>query len=230
MIIGRGTIAQLLNKFSNREDVIIFASGVSNSLEIDENEFQREINLLYQTINNIKDDHIFVYFSTINIFDPSLQENRYVLHKKNIEKLITSNLNKSIIIRVPILIAKSKNPHLLVNYFIDHIKNKLEFVVFKNAYRYFINSTDFVNLSEIIINSDQNGAFNLIIHDKPYSIKNFVTDIENILKIKGIYEEVEKGSYFEVESNIKFILENNFIDLEKLDAKKYICHSLRLII
>jgi hypothetical protein len=106
----------------------------------------------------------------------------------------------------------------------------LEFVVFKNAYRYFINSTDFVNLSEIIINSDQNGAFNLIIHDKPYSIKNFVTDIENILKIKGIYEEVEKGSYFEVESNIKFILENNFIDLEKLDAKKYICHSLRLII
>jgi len=230
MIIGRGTIAQLLSKFSNREDVIIFASGVSNSLENDENEFQREINLLFQTINNIKDNQTFVYFSTINIFDPSLQENRYVLHKKNIEKIITSHLNEFIIIRTPILIARSNNPHLLVNYLIYHIKNKLEFVVFKNAYRYFINSIDFVNITENIINKMQIGIYNLVIHDKPYSVKNLVADIENLLKVKGIYEEIEKGAYYEVESNIKQFLEDSLIDHKNFDIKKYMYNSLKLII
>lgn len=230
MIIGKGTIAQLLNKFSNREDVIIFASGVSNSLENDENEFQREINLLYQTINNIKENQIFVYFSTINIFDPSLQENRYVLHKKNIEKIITSYLKKIIIIRTPILIAQSNNPNLLVNYLIYHIRNKLEFVVFINAYRYFINYIDFMNITETIINKKQIGIYNLVIHDKPYSVKNLVADIENLLKIKGIYEEIEKGSYYEVESNIKPFLEDSLIDLKNFDNKKYVYNSLKLII
>jgi dTDP-4-dehydrorhamnose reductase len=152
------------------------------------------------------------------------------LHKKNIEKIITSYLKKIIIIRTPILIAQSNNPNLLVNYLIYHIRNKLEFVVFINAYRYFINYIDFMNITETIINKKQIGIYNLVIHDKPYSVKNLVADIENLLKIKGIYEEIEKGSYYEVESNIKPFLEDSLIDLKNFDNKKYVYNSLKLII
>ena len=43
MIIGHGDIASAL---SNRKDRLYFASGVSNSSEIRESEYRREINLL----------------------------------------------------------------------------------------------------------------------------------------------------------------------------------------
>jgi hypothetical protein len=45
MIIGNGMIANNLSKIDN-DNVLFFASGVSNSLCNDENEFEREIKLL----------------------------------------------------------------------------------------------------------------------------------------------------------------------------------------
>ena len=53
MIVGNGLIASSFIKHDN-DDVIIFASGVSNSLETNQDKFDREIDLL-KSYMNIRD-------------------------------------------------------------------------------------------------------------------------------------------------------------------------------
>ena len=45
MVIGNGLVASAFSKYKNDDDVIIFASGVSNSSTNKKEEFEREINL-----------------------------------------------------------------------------------------------------------------------------------------------------------------------------------------
>lgn len=69
MIVGDGLIASLFTSH-DKENVIFFASGVSNSLETKEEEFLREENLIRNTIKN-NPNKIFLYFSTCSIYDSS---------------------------------------------------------------------------------------------------------------------------------------------------------------
>ena len=57
MIIGNGEIASILD---DKKDLLFFASGVSNSQEMRESEYQREIDLLLSQNHNA---HI-VYFGS----------------------------------------------------------------------------------------------------------------------------------------------------------------------
>ena len=69
MIVGNGLIASLFYDV-DREDVIFFASGVSNSLETELSEFQREEDLIRETFTQ-NPDKLFAYFSTCSIYDSS---------------------------------------------------------------------------------------------------------------------------------------------------------------
>lgn len=81
MIIGHGDIASAL---VDREDKLFFASGVSNSLETRESEYQREKDLLYK--QHPEFGHLqLVYFSSLAIF---YSETRYTRHKKEMEDLV----------------------------------------------------------------------------------------------------------------------------------------------
>jgi hypothetical protein len=51
MIIGNGIIANAVRSY-DREDIIFFASGVSNSLETRVSEFEREFSLLKTVYEN----------------------------------------------------------------------------------------------------------------------------------------------------------------------------------
>ena len=61
MIIGNGLIANLFRE-NDRENVVFFASGVSNSLETEKSAFLREENLLRNTSQKIlkKSSSIFL--------------------------------------------------------------------------------------------------------------------------------------------------------------------------
>lgn len=53
MVIGNGSIASIFfREFHNNHEVVIFASGVSDSTEKNEKNFEREKKLLCQTIEN----------------------------------------------------------------------------------------------------------------------------------------------------------------------------------
>lgn len=129
MIIGKGDIASILN---DREGAIFFASGVSNSSEKDETQFDREISLLLQ---QDKTKCLF-YFSSISVDNLQKKSNRYLQHKIKMEELIKSNFENYNIIRIG-NISWGSNPNTFINY----IKNKIskgEPVEIKDEYKFVI--------------------------------------------------------------------------------------------
>lgn len=110
-IIGHGDIASQLGPM-DKPDITWFASGVSNSKEERQQEFNREISLL---LKQPKDKHL-VYFSSLCIYT---NESLYAFHKESMEGLIKRYFGTYTIIRLG-NISWGKNPHTLINYFKEH--------------------------------------------------------------------------------------------------------------
>src|SRR4030042_1919037 len=118
MILGHGDIASVL---TDREGMIFFASGVSNSSEMRESEYQREIDLLLRQDKNKR----LVYFGSLSIF---YSDTRYARHKKQMEDLVKNNFEFYTIIRMG-NISWGNNPHTLINFLKNKIKNCEQFEV-----------------------------------------------------------------------------------------------------
>jgi len=80
MIIGHGAIAGAIQGYE-RPGFLYFASGVSNSKETREAEYEREIDAL---LSNTRDKRL-VYFSSLCIF---YSNSRYARHKLQMESVI----------------------------------------------------------------------------------------------------------------------------------------------
>src|SRR5690349_21738851 len=98
MIVGNGLIANLF-KNEDRENVVFFASGVSNSLDGEKSAFLRDENLLRNHLTE-EPEEIFIYFSTCSIYDSSKDRSLYVNHKLKMERLVEEVAHKFVILRV----------------------------------------------------------------------------------------------------------------------------------
>ena len=148
MIVGRGDIASVLN---DRENVIFFVSGVSNSNETRESEFMREMELLDK---QDKTKCLF-YFSSISVDDiEKVGSNPYLQHKRKMELLIKSNFENYNIIRIG-NITWGNNPNTFINY-IKNKKSKGEPVQIKDEYKYVIDKEQFVMLTDNLPSVGQN--------------------------------------------------------------------------
>merc|ERR1711966_591768 len=99
-----------------------------------------------------------VYISTYSVNDNSRKNKLYVKNKIKIEKIIKSNNNDYIIIRLPEIIGKSKNPNTLTNFFYNNLIKNKPFKVFKNSRRNLLDIDDAIkNCIRIIkINKSRN--------------------------------------------------------------------------
>lgn len=141
MIIGNGLIAKSFKKEKFFfKDVIIFASGISNSKNIDLYEFQKEMDLIKKILKK-KNTEKFIYFSSLDVYRNV--KTPYIRHKINIEKLLIKEKNV-LIVRLPQLIGNSKNEFTLFNYFRFNLKKNKKIIIFKNFYRNFIDVDDLV--------------------------------------------------------------------------------------
>src|SRR5665213_3242945 len=131
MIIGHGDIASVL---PDREDLLFFASGVSNSGETRESEYDRELNLL---MAQNKSSHI-VYFSSLAILE---RDTRYTRHKRAMEAQVKFNFGHYCIVRLG-NIDWGTNPHTFINYLREHpeaeIKDEYRYVVDRDEFLYWI--------------------------------------------------------------------------------------------
>lgn len=134
MIIGNGDIASVL---PDRDDLLFFASGVSNSKELRNEEYQREVDLLFDQDTN---KHI-VYFSSLCVF---YSDSRYAGHKRYMEAVVKRAFDTYTIMRLG-NITWGKNPHTLINYF----KNNKNYKV-QDAYRYIIAKDEFLHWVNLI--------------------------------------------------------------------------------
>lgn len=139
MIVGSGDIASVL---VDREDRLYFASGVSNSQETRESEFQREADLL---LKQDRTKHI-VYFSSLSVF---YADTRYTQHKRKMEELVKSFPHYTIL-RLGNIIWGS-NPHTFINHIRSKIKNA-EQVEIRDVYRYVIEKEEFLHWISLVPN------------------------------------------------------------------------------
>ena len=177
MIIGNGLIANLF-KENDRENVVFFASGVSNSLETDKSAFLREENLIRNTIKE-NPNKIFIYFSTCSIYDSSKNGSSYVNHKLKMEQIVEELANQFLILRVSNAVGKGGNPNLLMNYLVNAFHQEKEITVHTLATRNLIDADDIKNITLKFINEN---SFNKIIN---------VAYLENF-STKEILEILEK--------------------------------------
>ena len=148
MIVGRGDIASILN---DREGAIFFVSGVSNSLEKRESEYERERKLLSE---QDKTKCIF-YISSITIDNKEKFEvSRYLQHKKEMEDYIKNNFENYNIIRIG-NITWGSNPNTFLNYIKNKIQNNESFFI-SDEYKFMITEKELLSLTDNLPLKSQN--------------------------------------------------------------------------
>lgn len=165
MIIGNGSIAKILE---DRDDIIFFASGVSNSSCIDEKEYKREFNLL-KTIST--DNHI-VYFSNLGIY---YKQDRYTQHKREIEEYIRNNYKSYTIVRIEVC-EWVTTPNTILNFFKKQLSQGIEPII-QDTTRYVLSLDEFLYWVKLI----QPG------------VKNEMNILGRKLTITQIIDEIKQG-------------------------------------
>ena len=219
-VIGDGLIGRAFKKhidINSNYSAVIFASGVSNSLETSPQPYLREKKLLESVVKQKSDSDKFIYFSTLSVYDTSKKDAAYIRHKRELEKYLIENCSNHIIIRVPNIIGDGGNPNTLLNYLIDAIQSNTQIKVFKNAYRNFIDVTDLVEIVEQLVISDTNNTIIDLLHPISYSMIDIMQSIEKHTNKKSNSMYVDEGyNYFPPPTkNVIRLFESSDISLNK---------------
>ena len=214
MIVGNGLIAtQFKNVFSKKDKILVFASGVSNSLCNNEDQFKREKKILLQEIKDNFKINSFIYFSTISVNDGSLKTTSYVKHKLEMEKIVLAH-PKSKIFRLGQLASRNKeNSYNLLNFLNNSIKSKKKINLWVDSFRSIIDVEDVVKIVHQIVTGPS-------IKEKIINISN--PNFNSILEIVEVFEKVKrlKLEYVNVNKGNKFHI--------NLDIMKKIIHDLEI--
>ncbi len=191
MIIGTGMIARAFKSLEKNPDILIYAAGVSNSNETENDQFNKESELVKKAINLKKK---IIYFSTFSINQSKENYSPYIEHKLKMEKLISQS-EKYIIFRVPQIVGYTDNSFLLLNYLNEKIKSGTYFTVWKNCYRSLIDVSDLVKIVKYSVNQPfciVDNKIHSIYNQNIISIEEIVKLFEDLYKIKGNYSLIEK--------------------------------------
>ena len=221
MIIGNGLIANLFREY-DRENVVFFASGVSNSLETEKSAFLREENLLRKTLEE-NPEKIFIYFSTCSLYDSSKNGSFYVNHKLRMEQIVEELSRNFLILRVSNAVGKGGNPNLLMNYLVNAFHQEKEITVHTLATRNLIDADDIKNITLKFINEN---ILNKIINVA--YLENFSTS--EILEILEKYFNKSAKKSF-VKSGQSYLIsipevENYFTENNLTNKEAYLCRIL----
>ena len=196
MVIGHGMLAKKFAKFEQDKAIIIFASGVSNSLETADAAFMREQILLEKIIAEYPEKKL-VYFSTCSMYDPNSIYTKYVQHKLKMEKIIENSVKKYIIFRASQIVGHATNA-TLINYLADRIKTAQTIDIWKNSTRNLIDVDDLWMIVCYFL--EHRLAENKIIHianTRFISILTLVESIEKIVQKSAKYNLLDKGAPYQ---------------------------------
>lgn len=205
MIIGNGLMARAFARyFAERQDVIIFAAGVSNSRETDAAAFTRERTLLEQTLEQAAArEQLLVYISSCSIADPELTQAPYVLHKRAQEKLLTERAPRMAIFRLPQVVGHTPNPHTLTNFLHQTIASGKRFQVWNRAHRNLIDVDDVARIGHRLLERGDvvNRAVNIAC---PYwvAVADLVRVFETVMDKRARYDLVDFGGSYHIDVDL----------------------------
>ena len=196
MIVGNGLIASLFRNH-DREDIVFFASGVSNSSETDPAQFQREETLVRKTLSE-SPGKLLIYFSTCSIYDSSKTNSPYVLHKLHMEELVKNHTDQFMILRISNAVGKGGNPNLLMNYLTRSVSRNETINVHTKATRNLIDAEDVEKITlQLIENKNLNKIIN-VAYSQNYSIIEILEILENHYHKKLDLNLIKAGSGYEI--------------------------------
>lgn len=223
MIIWNWLIANAFKDYENNDDVLIFASWVSNSQNKDLLLFKKEIDLLEKTLKE-NPNKLLVYISSCSIDDETMKNSLYVKHKINAENTIKYLSKNYLIIRTSNPVWKTKNPNTLLNFLYEKIVSWEKFNVWINARRNLIDVEDLFKISKEIIDNNLFNNSTINIANKLYfDILEIVKIFENITKYKANYtiEKLWWTPNINIE-NIEKVIEKLNINFDKSYLEKLI--------
>jgi nucleoside-diphosphate-sugar epimerase len=200
MIVGKGMIARAFHTYNDSSEVIIFASGVSNSLGNEYSHFNREKELLEETIEK-HSDCVLVYFGTCSVSDPELSHCPYVEHKINMENIIQKNCKHYYIFRLSQVVGKTNSP-TLVNFLVNKIETRSLFSIWGHSTRNLIDVDDVFKIVDYFIqNKIFTNQITNIAAPLSLSILDIVAIIEELSGHKGFYEIEDRGGHYDIDIN-----------------------------
>jgi nucleoside-diphosphate-sugar epimerase len=196
MIVGKGLIASAFLEAGFQSDQhVIFASGVSNSNETNTEAFAREWDLIQ---HHLGENTTFVYFSTTSIFDPTKQNLPYIRHKKEIEHWILRHARSYLLVRLPIMVGRSENPHTLINYIVSAIIAQRPVSIHALACRHILDIDDLVYLlMPYLSNHSLNIKIN-ILGSEQLPVPKLVMGLEQVLGKRGQFTWIQEGACYDV--------------------------------
>ena len=196
MIIGNGMIAKGFEDFKYNNEVVIFASGVSNSGETSKVEFSREKDILKRALKE-EEDKIFIYFGTCSVYDSQSSQGSYVEHKLKMEKIVQSKHSNYLIFRLPQVLGKN-NKKQLVGFLFDKLKNDELFSLY-DIERNIIDISDIEKIASRILKNKLfiNSIVN-IANPKNIKVIELVQLIEKSFNFKGRYDVINRPGHLSI--------------------------------
>ena len=224
MVVGNGMIARRFSDFATGNDVVIFASGVSNSKETRPEPFARERRLVEETLQHTTGS-LFVYFSTASVDDPTEQGSPYVTHKLELEQLIANQATNYLLVRASNVVGGPGNPHTILNFFVDRVRRNEPFTIWQHASRNLIDLDDVYRVVTHCI-ADSTAWNQTILVANPHSISPLalVQAIEAHTGRRAQYELADKGEPFALPVNgISDLLQTSDSNWQ---PERYVAHLL----
>ena len=140
MIVGNGLISKAFKQYYHLlDDIVIFASGVSNSSGNNTDDFNREKDLLIKTI---KENKKIIYFSSTLV---NFNDKPYYKHKLEMEEIIKLSGVDYIIYRLPQIVGKSGNKDNIFNFIKNSIINNKPLTIYTDVERAILDVNDLVS-------------------------------------------------------------------------------------
>lgn len=221
MIVGNGMLARAFApRYACTDDVVVFASGVSNSNETRQSEFDRERELLRPFLGR---HGKVVYFSSCGVEDAGEKNRPYMKHKQEMEALVLA-APEGYVIRLPQVVGLTPNPNTLTNFLSNRIRSGEPFTVWSRAQRNLVDVDDIASIGSAMIESWPGPDRRLSIAAKEsLSMPEIVAIFERVLGLKANCTGEDKGSPMNIEaSEAARIGANLGIDLGKNYAERVI--------
>jgi nucleoside-diphosphate-sugar epimerase len=198
MVVGDGMMARAFSAFRDRADVVIFASGVSNSLEIDPAAFDREMELL-KRIRADNPGALLVYFGTCSVDDPERRDTPYVQHKLKMETMLSVSERPWLVLRVPLAIGRNPRSRTLAQFLHERTLSGQPFEVWEGAARYPIDVDDVFRIGSQFINDPAMWTRCINVALRAFPVRDFVRVMEGIIGRKANYALVRKGQHYKLD-------------------------------
>ena len=197
MVIGGGMMAKAFSAFRVDSGTVIFASGVSDSLEDRREAFDRERSLLLRTREE-NSDKLMVYFGTCSVVDPDRSDTPYVQHKLEMESLLQNSDGPSMILRLPLAIGPAHRTRTLAQFLYEKISREQPFEVWAHATRYPVDVADTFRIANLFIGQRSLWNRRINIALRAFNILDFVRSMEFIVGKGARYELIPKGKHYEL--------------------------------